>query len=92
MLRRALHWQSISSAEMGNNGIHEKVWLFISKLCVHEKWHQQFVKIFWIIMTGLSKMKNERMVGMIHAGTSKTDVKNKWKFDLSLTNIINSKN
>ena len=32
-------------------------------------------------MTGLSKMKRERTVGMIHAGTSKLNVKNECKFE-----------
>ena len=39
---------------------------------MHEKWHQKFL---WIILTGLSKMKCEK------TGASKTDVKNKWKFE-----------
>ena len=45
----------------------------ISKLYVHEK---QLSKFLWFIMARLLKMECERKVGMMHAGRSKTDVKN----------------
>ena len=45
MLRRDLSCkQSFACVEIGDNGIHEKIMAVISKVCVHEKCHQQFVK------------------------------------------------
>ena len=34
----------VACAEIGDIDIHEKIMSVISTLCVHENWHQQFVK------------------------------------------------
>ena len=68
-------------AEIGDNDIHEKLRLFkVISVCTNND-NNSLSKFLWIIMTRLSKMERERTVGMIHAETSKTNVKTECKFE-----------